>query len=203
MGVHVIPLVKFVLVHPAVYIFGVNPLHSHMASQAYCRLMYFVPEFTQITCRRTDIKISLWLFAVMRSWMTSKSGYGQTDPTAYVTNLFELKSVWDRGQVPFPKCLFQYGEFNSPHFKCFTTVIDHFFNIRVYIFTYTHYMCVYIPYWTAYKIDLNLGRQKKKKKEKKKTGLNYECLVRGFSLVCSPPHYHVNSKVIYIYSDSY
>ena len=83
-------------------VFGIeiNSLHSHMPSQTCCRNKYFVTELTQITYRllRKDLcNISLQLFAVMRSFMTSKSGFRQTELTrADVTKMFILKSLWNQ-----------------------------------------------------------------------------------------------------------
>ena len=39
--------------------------------------------------------------------------------------MFSLKSVQDWGQIQYPKCSFQDGVFDSPYFKCFTTIIDY------------------------------------------------------------------------------
>ena len=55
----------------------------------------------------------------MKFYITCKSGHGKEIPTPDVTNIFKLKSVWDRVQALLWECLFQAEEFDSPWFHSF------------------------------------------------------------------------------------
>ena len=98
---HVTPQVNFILASLAVYVtniqtktvfsVGINLVQSHVAFQTD-----IVTEIIRIAFRlqQKDLwKISLRLFTVMGTHMTSKSGCEQTDPFSDITNIFWRKRV--------------------------------------------------------------------------------------------------------------
>ena len=69
-----------------------------------CRPTYFITKSTQNSDRllKKDLcKISLWLFYVRWYHMTHKPSCGKTDSTTNATNIYRLKSIWDRCQELF------------------------------------------------------------------------------------------------------
>ena len=68
-----------------IIVFGVdiNPMYYYVATQICCRPMSIVIELTQIICSwlwKDQSKIGMRVFAVLKSHMTSNSGFEQTDP---------------------------------------------------------------------------------------------------------------------------
>ena len=90
-----------------VYKWSCFSVHSHMTSQTCYRHIYFVTELTQVPCRfllKNFYKVSLQEFAVMRSHMTRKSSFAQTDSITDVVNIFRLSSDRNWGEVHLLKC---------------------------------------------------------------------------------------------------
>ena len=116
----------------------ISLMHLHMTSQTYCRSSYGIDKRSSTELikdlggllLKNFCKTSLWKFVVMRSHITSKSGFGQIDPTTGVPNMFKLLCFRGWGQVLFPKYSFHTGVFDSPCFKFFTAFVDHFYDDR-------------------------------------------------------------------------
>ena len=84
------------------------PVNFYMTSQSCCRPTYFVKKDTSYLYFATEgpVYTEPDIALVIKSHITTKSGFGQIDPSKDVANIFMLKSVRIRGQGPLPKSSF-------------------------------------------------------------------------------------------------